>query len=105
MNLSDLVHSQGYGFTVTPEPWLQPGVQGNPPDPHCFTAMVCHDSGRRYIACIADELDHVYACAHEIAEDQYGHDHSELVLSRQSQILARWLRQVADLRATKETRT
>jgi hypothetical protein len=95
--LSDLVHSEGYPLVVDPEPWKQRRVQGDPPNPRSFTALLCHDPhGLPYIACVVDSIDHVYACAHEIAGDRYGHAHTERMLSHQSEILARWARRLAD---------
>ena len=95
MNLSDLVRSSGYGFVVDPEPWRH-DVQGNPPNPESFSALLCRDpGGRGYVACVVDSIDHAYACAHEIAGDRYGHGHTEKMLSRQAEILAGWLKQVA----------
>lgn len=97
MNLSDLVRREGYGFVVDPKPRSRPDVLGLPPADISAAVLCCkpYEPTGRYIACIADELDHVYAAAHEIAEDRYGHTHSEKVLSEQSRILARWVKQVA----------
>jgi hypothetical protein len=96
VNLSDLVRSEGYPLVVDPDPSTR-DFQGNPPNPRSFTALLCHDlHGQPYVACVVDSIDHVYACAHEIAGDRYGHEHTERMLSEQAHILARWARRLAD---------
>lgn len=101
MRLSDLVRSAGYGFVVESSPtWEGHTVLGDPPSPRSFTAVLCEDAaGRRYIACRADCLDHLYSCAHEIAEDQCGHEHTARTFARQSQILAGWGRMLGSAAA------
>jgi hypothetical protein len=98
VNLSDLVRSEGFGFVVDPHPWTRLWVQGNPPNPRSFSALVCHPPDRTtpVIACVVDSLDHIYACAHEIAGDRRGHEHTEKMLSEQAHILARWARRLGD---------
>lgn len=95
--LSDFVHSEGYGFVVDPEPWKREGIQGDPPNPASFTALLCRPSGvsQSLIVCVDDSLDQANACAHEIAGDRRGHEHTEKMLAEQSRILAGWLRRAA----------
>jgi hypothetical protein len=98
VNLSDLVRQEGFGFVLDPEPWKREGIQGDPPNPESFTALVCRPSGvsASVIACVDDSLDQAYACAHEIAGDREGHEHTERMLSEQARILARWARRLGD---------
>jgi hypothetical protein len=92
VRLSDLVRVEGYGFMVDTEPWLQPDVQGDPKDVETFTALAGRRGEFRYIVCIEDSLDHVYSCAHEIAGDRWGHEHTEMLWTEQANILAGWVK-------------
>lgn len=96
MKLSKAVETAPWGlgmpFVVDSAPGLRPEVVGNPPDPETMAAALCEvpDGMSMFLACKADDWDHAYSAAHELAESRMGHTHTVDLFELQAELLAHW---------------
>lgn len=94
--LSDAIRALGYEFLVTDDLISTPGGLGTP-FPGIGARAYQQTDGRLGIAVKDDCWDYAYSAAHEIAEVQYGFQHTADMFCMQANILNWWVRRLACL--------
>ena len=62
---------------------------------HMWARAYQNTNGSYGVALSADVWDNAYSAAHEIAEHRHGFRHSDLMFCEQSNLLAKWLKQLS----------
>lgn len=94
MKLSEAIRLQGFQCKIMKHPARVRGGLGKG-FAHMQARCYRNGNGQLGMAIMGDSWDHAYSASHEIAEWEYGFNHSADMFCMQANILARWIRLIA----------